>query len=349
MTASKTGLTIRGLRPVVAGLDALGYDAERLLAAAGIAPGVVDGDPDGYVPHGAMLELWRRAREATGDDHLGIHLAAAAPIGSFEVHAYALLSSPTLRDAYRRACRYQRLIHDATNLRFEEGPEEGVLSHARPGGLPVPREPAEFLVTVWLRFGRLIAGEEWLPNCVRFAHDPPPDTSEHRRLLGERVLFSSGRTALHVANRILDRVNARADRDLVRVMDRYAETALRWAPSRATLSGRVRALLAEALSSGVPAAAEVARRLNLSVRTLHRALRAEGASYRTVVEQLRRERAIELLADRHCSIAEVGFLVGFSELSAFYRAFKRWTGKTPAEVRAEAAPILAAAPLPPTS
>ena len=86
-----------------------------MLSAAGI-PASILGDPNARVPQPAMTALWRHALETTGDEYLGIHLAEAAPLRSFEVHGHAMLSSPTLRDAYRRACRYQRLIHEVTDL-----------------------------------------------------------------------------------------------------------------------------------------------------------------------------------------------------------------------------------------
>ena len=117
-----------------------------------------------------------------------------------------------------RACRYQRLIHEATDLSFEEGPREGVLRHALPGGLAVAQGPAEFLVTAWVRFGRLVTGRDWLPTRVCFAHQAPVDISEHHRVFGDGVLFSTGRTAMHVPNEILDVENARADEDPARMM-----------------------------------------------------------------------------------------------------------------------------------
>jgi AraC-like DNA-binding protein len=139
-----------------------------------------------------------------------------------------------------------------------------------------------------------------------------------------------------VPNAVLDVTNSRADEALVQMLDRYAETTLQWAPSRPTLSGRVREQLVAALSSGAPTAVQVSVALNMSVRTLHRGLRQENTSYRVLLEQLRQERAAELLSSRRCSIAEVAFLIGYSELSGFYRAFKRWTGMTPAEFQAQA-------------
>lgn len=332
-------VTVRAVQPVVAGLEALGYQTDKIFVTAGISRGVLD-NADGGIPHTAMMAFWQEALAATGDSNLGLHLAEAAPVEAFGVHAYALQSSPTLREAYRRACRYQRLIHEATDLSFDEGADEGVLQHALPDGRSVPRHPAEFLVTLWVRFGRLMSGADWAPRLVCFAHDAPADVTEHRRLFQTSVRFSSGRTAMHVSNHILDTSNAGADPGLVRVLDDYTERLLKQmpAPAAATLSERVRSELQETLTGGIPTAEEVAQSLHMSVRTLHRNLQQEGATFSELLNQLRQERATSYLADPDISISEVAFLLGFAELSSFYRAFKRWTNATPAEFRAAISP-----------
>ena len=328
-------VTVRAVQPVKAGLEVLGYRTDEIFARAGISHGALD-NADGGIPHTAMMVVWQDALAATGDGHLGLHLAEAAPVEAFGVHAYALQSSPTLREAYRRACRYQRLIHEVTDLTFDEGVDEGVLQHALPDGRSVPRHPAEFLVTLWVRFGRLITGGDWVPRLVCFAHDAPSDLTEHQRVFQTHVQFSCGRTAMHVANHILDASNASADPGLVRVLDDYTERLLKQipAPAAATLSERVRSELLEILTGGIPTAERVAQSLHMSVRTLHRNLQLEGATFSELLNLLRQEQATRYLADSDISISEVGFLLGFSELSSFYRAFKRWTGTTPAEFRA---------------
>ena len=177
-----------------------------------------------------MMAFWQEALAVTGDGQLGLHLAEAVPVEAFGVHAYALQSSPNLREAYRRASRYQRLIHETTDLTFDEGTEEGVLQHALPDGRSVPRHPAEFLVTLWARFGRLITGSDWVPRLVCFAHDAPSAVSEHQRVFQTHVQFSCGRTAMHISNHILDASNASADPGLVRVLDDYTERLLKQMP-----------------------------------------------------------------------------------------------------------------------
>jgi AraC-like DNA-binding protein len=329
-------ITVRAVQPVVAGLEELGHDADSFLDRAPIRRDELT-NADGRVPHRAMMALWEAAVEETGDASLGIHVAEAAPVASFGVHAYALLSSPSLREAYRRGCRYQRLIHEATTLEFEEGASDGILHHSLPGGRPVPRHPAEFLVTVWVRLGRLVAGTDWTPSLVSFAHSEPGDISEHARVFGAPIRFASVRTALHVPNAVLDTPNPRADEGLADLLDDHATLLLARVPHSPTVAGRVGALLAAAFAGcDVPTAEHVARDLALSVRSLHRGLREEGTTFRELLDRLRHERSAELLADPRLSIAEIGYLLGFAEISSFYRAFKRWSGQTPAEFRAHA-------------
>lgn len=115
----------------------------------------------------------------------------------------------------------------------------------------------------------------------------------------------------------------RADPALLAVLDGYAAERLEQAPRSERLADRVRTALAEALRDGEPGAGPLAARLKMSARTLHRHLAAEGTSYRSVLEQLRRELALRYPAEERLAIAEIAFLVGFSEPSAFYRAVRR--------------------------
>ena len=329
---SEPSLRARALRPLFAAFRELRLGQARLLEAAGIDRGAVE-DPDSRIPHRSVMKLWQLALEQSGDAKLGFHAALAAPLKSFELHAYALLASRNTRDAFRRACRYQRLIHESTALSFEEGPSVGVLTHALGDGRAVPRQPAEFLATLWCRFGRLIAGERWSARRVCFDHPAPVDTQELESFFACSIEFDSGKTALYVPNEVLDAPNMGADPTMVALLDQHAALLLDRAPVLTTVASRVRAWAAAQLASGEPTTAQAAQALGLSQRSLHRRLSEEGTSYRSVVDQLRREQSLRFLRDSTLSLAEIGFLLGFSELSAFHRAFKRWTGVTPTDYR----------------
>ena len=341
MPQLKPHLTVRAIRPLVSGLRELGQDPAPILAAIGIDDTTLN-DPDGRVPTSVAMALLARAAEQTGDTNLGLHLAQRAELGSFDVHFYAMASSSTLGEAFERLCRYQRLIHETSRVELEVRDERAVLRHQLAGGKAVPRQTAEFLLTAWVRAGRVVAGVDWVPLKVHFAHPAPPDSSEHTRFFRADVHFLMGENALLLSTALLRTPCVRADPALVAVLDRYAADRLEQAPRTSSIADRVRSVLADELRGGEPTAARLAARLKMSVRSLNRFLAAEGTSYRELLDALRRELAARHLAGEHVSIAEVGFLLGFSELSSFHRAFKRWTGRTPAEFRQEHRPNRAA-------
>jgi len=262
-------------------------------------------------------------------------VAEHAELGSFDVHFYAMVSSPTLGAAFERVCRYQRLIHETSEVRLEKSANRAVLSHRLAGGMSAPRQTAELLLAAWVRTGRVATRTTWSPAEVRFAHRAPRDSREHERLFAAPVRFATGENALVLPAALLDLPCHRTDPSLLSLLDRYAADRL-GVPRPATFADRAREALAEELQGGHVTARGLAVRLSVSVRTLHRALAAEGTSHRRLLNQLRLDIAERHLMDDRMSVAEIAFLVGFSEISAFHRAFKRWTGRTPVTFRAEA-------------
>lgn len=332
MSTPKARLAARAVQPVLRGLCQLGHDGHGLLRAVGIDPAGLD-RVEATVPREAAMAFWPAAVAATGDEQLGLHVAGAAPLDSFDVHGYALLSSSSVGDAFARACRYQRLVHDSTELTLTVSAGTAKLRHSFPGGKPVPRQSAEFLLATYVRFGRLVSGGSWSPHEVRFAHGAPRDTSEHVRWFRASLSFDAGENSLVCDTLGLELTNPRANPGLLAVLDRHANDLLRARPRDNSWSERVRVELAAVLCTGAPSALDIASRLGVSVRTLGRRLSDEGTTFATLLDGLRHERALALLGAERTSIQEVGFLLGFSELSAFYRAFRRWTGTTPAEYK----------------
>ena len=318
----------------MSGLMTLGYDPLPFLHTRGIDSNMLL-DPDATVPMSACVGLLADGVRATGDDNLGLHVAEHAELGSFDVHFYAMVSSPTLGAAFERVCRYQRLIHETSQVRLETSGDRALLSHRLPGGMAAPRQTAELLLAAWVRAGRVATRTRWSPAEVRFAHPAPSDSREHERFFGAPLRFATGENALVLPAALLDLPCRRTDPSLLSLLDRYAADRI-GVPPAATFADRARAALSEELQAGNVTAQGVAARLRVSIRTLHRSLAAEGTSYRRLLDQLRLDIAERHLIDDRMSVAEVAFLLGFSEISAFHRAFKRWTGRTPVTFRAEA-------------
>lgn len=327
-------LTGRAFLPLMSGMRGLGHDPAAFLRELGIAPSALN-DPDARFPMSLGVRFLAKAEAVTGDEDIGLHLAEHADLRSVDTHYFAMSASATLEDAFARLSRYQRLIHESSRIEFAADRQGGVVRHVLPGGLAAPRHSAEFLVASWLRVGRLITASNWAPAEVRFAHARPRHLGEHRRLLGTRVRFGAGENSLRMTRGTLDLPCIGADAALASLLDRHVAQELRREGQleSTSVADRTRAVIDERLRDGPPTVASVAACLRMSVRTLSRALAAEGTSFRQLLDQLRHERAVRLLARQNMSIGEVAFVLGFSDISAFHRAFKRWSGQTPVEFR----------------
>jgi AraC-like DNA-binding protein len=328
----EAGVSTRALRPILAGLALHQADVAQAIADAGLDPSALT-DPDARVPHRSAIALWQIAVERTGDDAFGLHVAEATEFGVFDVQSYAFVSSPTLGEGLARIASYQRLNHDAARVIVETHDDLVTIRHALPGGVNVPRHVAEFIVATLVLAARA-ATETTLPIVeLRFAHREPADTSEHQRILAAPLRFDANENAIVLPSSALDLPHARADARLVQMLDRHANDLLGRLPEVRDFTDRVRAVLAAELRGGNPSAEHVADTLHMSVRTLSRRLADLGTSHKELLDTLRCELAKTHLAADALAIGEVAFLLGFSEASAFHRAFRRWTGRTPQEFR----------------
>lgn len=211
--------------------------------------------------------------------------------------------------------------------------DRACLTHSMPAevGL-VPRHAAEFILAAMLIAARKATAADFAPLEVRFRHAQPENLTEHRRIFRAPLRFAQPANQLVISRALLDRPLIKSDPGLSAMLDRCLRAALERIPPVTTLSGRVRHLLAIDLTGNV-GVESVAQKLHMSRRTLHRQLADEGTSFRQLLDDLRRELATRYLSEPRMATATVAFLVGFSEPSAFHRAFKRWYGTTPAEYR----------------
>ena len=326
-------VSVRSVRPVVERLRALGLDVGAALASAGAAPAVLD-DPDGRIPHALALAVWREAVRRSGDHAFGIHAAEQIRSGAFDVLDYATRSSATLGEGLERLVRYHRILHDAAVVQLRVEANSARLTHALPADtVGLPRHPAEFIVAAWVVVARQATGLHFAPVEVSFHHSPPADLTEHRRLFGAPLRFNRPLNGIVLRRALLDTPLVKADPGLCAVLERHVRELIERVPRATAFSDRVRQLVANELSSGGSSAATVARQLHMSRRTLQRQLGADGTSFRVLSDALRSELAMRYLCEREIAIAEVAFLLGFSETSAFHRAFKRWSGTTPSAYR----------------
>lgn len=328
--------SIRVIRPVGRYLASLGADVDRALRLRGVAPEQL-ADRDAYIAHDALAEMVDAAVALTGDRALGMHAVEHVEPGDFDVLEYAAASCATLGDSMRCAARYLALLHAGLDVQLVVDRDYASLQCAfAPGLAPVP-VATEYLLAALVSFGRRFTGLNLRPLAVDFSHAAPADTAPFARTFRAPVRFGAGVDAIWFPARALDLSQARADSGLHSVLVRHADELLRSVPREQRFELRVREHITAELCGGNPSAEHVAERLGVSMRTLHRRLRAEGKTFRDIADDLRCSLAIRHLEHSVFSIGEISFLLGFAHATAFHKAFRRWTGQTPAHYRELAA------------
>jgi AraC-like DNA-binding protein len=319
---------VRGAEPGIAetvvgavrrALESLGIELAPASTTVGlVVPGVTaDGLLDG-------------AAAALGDEALGLTLSTRIPIGSLGAIDYGFATSGTLREALQLVARYYGVATQRVRLELVDSTR---LVFHRLAGADHSRHwlelPAALIAT---RIRQTLGEPELAFASVAFRHGPPAHREAHDAFFGTRVAFGAELDALEFAPVLLDRPLHTASRSLAELLEqRLRELEPQMAAVDPVLD-RVRRTLIAMLDDGLTDLETLATRLEMSKRTLQRMLRERGQSHTELVDELRSRRAAELL-DRGLRVIEVAQRLGFSEPSAFFRAYRRWTGTSPKGAR----------------
>ena len=323
------GRTLAALLELARGL---GLDPELLRAALGLDAAHLR-DPDARVSLSALYELLEQLIAQSGDEHAALRLARSLDVESFDALGLLVRSSATLGEALERTIRYQRVFTEGERYELER--TDGLVHvRYRPWGPPRLAHVAmadlfarDLGVNVAALLGEPIPGVQ-----VRLRRAPPRDRERWQALLGVRVELGAPIDEVVLPAAALSIEVPRADPVMARFFERYLDARLARLSDGSWLE-RVRRAVYDLLPAGEATLAGVARRMRASERTVQRRLAGEGATFGDLVEDVRRARSLALI-DAGVSIAGVAWLVGYSEPSAFHRAFRRWTGMTPRQWRA---------------
>jgi AraC-like DNA-binding protein len=278
--------------------------------------------------------LWAEIVRATQNPGLPIELASTIAIEDFQLLGFLMMTSASGMDAIQSLCRYLPLLTEGGEWSFEST-ELHVARWRRivDAGELEERVANEFAVAQYVRVLRQVRRTELAPARVTFKHRQPTSTKVHAEFFRCPIEWCAPVDSVCFDPRALQFAPPLANPSLHTFLRAQADEiiALRGAPS--SLTEQIREAIAVELPSGPPPLSRVARRLAMSERSLRRTLHREQQSFRQIVDGVRKDRAIELLRSGHVSIAEVSSRLGFSDPSAFSRAFKRWCGRSPQSFR----------------
>ncbi|MBS2019040.1 MAG: AraC family transcriptional regulator [Deltaproteobacteria bacterium] len=320
-------------RAILAAAGERGIAAEDLARAAGLDLDLLQ-DADGRASAASMARLWEEAGRMSGDEAFGLRVGRSSHASAMPLAGRLIAASPTLGEGLARIMAYYRVfndVHPAEVVVDGDDVVARVLTKAIP--IALPRHAIEFAFSWFVGVASFALGEPVALSSVSFEHPAPRDPSEHAATFGCPVAFDARETSFRAPRALFERPTARPDPYLVELLESHAQILFAKLPDRASLVARVRAIVAELLPRGDAGVELAAEALGSSPRTLQRKLREEGTSFSDVVDEVRCDLAKDHLRQGARPIAEVALLVGFSDQTAFHRAFVRWTGKTPGDFR----------------
>jgi AraC-like DNA-binding protein len=324
---------IGGTLAIPAVLRSLGADPAEVLAEAGFDLELFD-DPDNLISYAARSRLISHCVARTGCHHFGLLLGQEGGLHSLGLVGFLVQHSPDVGTALRNLVRYLHLHVRGAVPSFAVYGNSAMLSYyIYQPQVEATQQIGDGAVAVMFNIMRTLCGPEWKPIEARFAHSKPEDVGPFRRCFRSPLLFDADQYAIVFSADWLNRGLAGADPELRRLLQKQIDAIeVRYGDE---FPEQVRSVLRTALLTGNAKADQVAALFSLHSRTLSRRLNAFGNSFQELLDEGRFEIARQMLEDSAKDVREIADLLDYADASAFTRAFRRWSGTTPALWRTE--------------
>jgi len=308
-------------------------DLSEVLSDGGVDIDQLEGAAPPLIPTATVNAAWEHFAKGTGDEIIGVRVAERGEFdrGAVELLRHSCGNASTLRSAFSQVARFARMVNDDMEVVLSGIDGGAAVTRVNLDDEQPNRYAVQFALRAYLRWGRAFTGADFSPRSVHFVQPEPSRPGDMARAFGTVVHFEAQADELIVDDEQLDLPVVGADPTLRYLLDGYGEKILDTVTDAGEVS-RVRRDIYENLASDASLAA-IADRLELSERTLQRRLSDAGTSHQTLLEAVRRQLAEGYLQSRELAITEIGYMLGYGEVSSFARAFRRWFSVSPAEFR----------------
>jgi AraC-like DNA-binding protein len=305
----------------------LGGHPQRLMRASGINPRV-ETDQDSYISFASLCDLLERTADATGCETFGLRLSEAQGIASLGPLGLAMQNCSTFREAIAEWAQFQSIHLQGAHSELSRTGSllNWTLYVDEPGRLGTRQKVAQSMGLACNVF-RVLLGPAWRPVSVHFVQPAPSDLSDFRRVFQSPVRFRQDADFIALPRDVLDHPIERSNPELRRLLDRHLRELK--ADVGEAIEEKVRKAIRSCLSRQDCSIEEVSAILSVAPRTLQRQLNERGTRFSRLVEEVRSSAACRHLSESEISLTQLAAILGYSELSAFSRAFQRWHGQSP--------------------
>ncbi len=308
-------------------------DVDAVLAGLGFNEAQL-GDPATRLSPDQSRRLGRALIARVGDPEIGLRAAERIALSDVDLLGYLFRHAPHPLGALEQLARYALLVGDSADCRIEHAAGRVGLNIGLADGRQMLPEACDFYVAGCVRLVRELSGGQVCPLEVQLSRPRPRRPAQYRRHFSCSVTFEHERNLILYDAAPLTVPFGASDPRLLAILSVRAEQVIAALPRCGNVVERVRVEIGRQLESGEHASGAIAAELGMSERTLRRQLRLRGQSYRKILDEVRRERALALIEQGVHNVTDIAQRVGFADTSAFARAFRRWTGVAPHAYRA---------------
>ena len=310
-----------------------GLDGAKLLRQAGVDPEILS-DPDVMIPYRVYLHALDLGARATRIPHFGILLADKQDLSMLGPLGFLVAEAPILRDAVEQLGAYIHLHNQGIALRLDVANGLAMWSYetlvSDPAGMPYEDD---HILTLGVNVIRHLIGRTWNPDHVSIQHAAPRDVTPYRRKFCCHVEFSAERNQIVVDARLLDQPLPGHNSQLHAILDGYIKHLD--ASRSLDLIKHIQLVLLQAMKQGACTLPSVAATMAMTPRSLQRRLASAGTSFQAELDTVRNNVARRYLVETQMPLTSISTLLGYSDLAAFSRAFKRLNGVAPLMWRAQ--------------
>lgn len=319
--------------------QAQGLDRAQLLKGIDLTEDQLNHD-NPHIPGEKLQALIAHVLEKTGLPVLGLLSGDFVEPHSYSVLGFITMNCTTLGEAIMRIAPFEKLVGDMGTTQIQAVNDEIHLHwHCTYPNLQVREQMVDNVFASWIAYARWLGNaEDEHPLRVELMRSAPAATFLHayQQRWHCPVLFARPANKIIIEKSLLARPLRQPNPELRHTLEQHAHSKLARLAQGPNFQAELISHIQQLLSTGQLEQPLLAQRLNLSLRTLQRRIRQEGLNYQQLVDNERKARACEQLRHSNKSSEDIAQELGFIEVTSFYRSFKKWTGQTPAQFRAQA-------------
>lgn len=329
-----SSISVSKILPALNIFDVYGIQKEDSLKSINIDPSVLK-SPDNRFTADEVYKIFQETLRLTNNDNIGLCMGELLSKSFSSILGYVLMNCNTLGEAAEKYCSYEKIVDEASITEVQiDGSSAIVIIKTTSRILLDSRQFSDYKMSGLISYIKLLSGRTVTLKEANFTHHKPQDTSRYSKIFQCPVYFEKQANSLVFDKQILNLPIVEPNNNLLKLFENIAQETLKSLENNESYSKKVAQIILKEMNMDIPSIKAISRKLAISVRTLQTYLHQEQTSFTKIANEVRKEIALNCLKDKNVSIDEIAYVLGFSEASAFHRAFKKWTSLTPNEFRA---------------